>query len=202
MRAVAADHVASGDRLGLARAAADGRGDGIAAGGQAGELGSLLDHAAQFGDPGAQQPLGLVLRQVEQEPEPRAAARELQADQAPAPGVEAEVAHHLAALGEALGQAHHVEDLQRAGVDADRPALQRHPVALIDDAGPDPAGEQFRGQHEPGRAGADDQHLAVRAGTGASAVAVLAAEALAGWRHAFMRSTLGWPPPRAIRRTT
>lgn len=45
--------------------------------------------------------------------------------------------------GPPLGQAHHVEGLQRAGVDADRPGLQGHPVVLVDDAGADPAGQQL-----------------------------------------------------------
>ncbi len=111
VRAVAADHVASRDRAGLARRAADGRGNGIAADGQAGEFGSRLDHAAQLTDPGTQQPFGLVLREVEQEAEPRAAAREVEADQAPATGVEPEMAHGVAAFGQALRQAHHIEDL-------------------------------------------------------------------------------------------
>ena len=184
VRAVAADHVPGGDRLGLARRTADGRGDDVAAGGQAGELGPVLHHAAQFGDPRAEQPLGLVLREVQQEAEPRPAAREVQADQAPALGVEPHVPHHLAVLDEPLGQAHHVEDLQRAGVDADRPGLQGHPVALVDDAGADPAGQQFRGEHQPGRAGADDQHLAVR-GRRVRGIA-------------FMRPTLRWPRLAAI----
>ena len=69
--------------------------------------------------------------------------------------------HQLATLGEAVRQPHHVEDLQRAGVYADRPALQRHPVALVDDAGADASGEQLRSQYEPGGAGAHDEHLAV-----------------------------------------
>ena len=126
------------------------------AGAQAGELGSVLHHAAQFGDPRAEQPLGLVLRKVQQEAEPRTAARELQAGQAPALGVEPHVPDHLAVRDEPISQAHHVEGLQRAGVDADRPGLQGHPVALVDDAGTDPAGQQFRGEYQPGRTGADD----------------------------------------------
>jgi len=68
----------------------------------------------------------------------------------------------LAALDEVLGQAHCVKDLQRAGVDADRPGLQRHRVALVDDAGANPAGEQFGGEHEPGRPGPDHQHLTIQ----------------------------------------
>src|SRR6516162_7245669 len=47
-------------------------------------------------------------------------------------------------------------------MDADGPGLQGHPVTLVDDADIDPAGQQLRGEHQPGRAGADDQHLAVR----------------------------------------
>ena len=41
-------------------------------------------------------------------------------------------------------------------------ALRRGPVTLVDEPGPDPAGQQF-GQHQPRPQGADDQHLAVRA---------------------------------------
>jgi len=123
VRAVAADDIAGGYRLRLARRAPDGRGNGTGPRGQAGELGSLLDGAAQLGDPGAQQPFGLVLGEVEQVAEPGAAAGELQAGQAAGPGVEAKLADHLAALDEAFGQAHRVEDLQRAGVDADRPGV-------------------------------------------------------------------------------
>ena len=117
---------------------------------------------AQLGDPGAEQPFGFVLREVKQESERRAAASEIQADQAPALGVEAEMTHYLAVLDKVPRQAHHGEDLQRTGMDADRPGLQSCPVALVDNAGADPAGQQFRGEHEPGRAGADDQNLAVR----------------------------------------
>ena len=164
VRAVAADDVPGRDRPGPARRAGGGRGNGVVTGGEAGELGARLDHSAQLGDPGAEEPFGLVLREVEQEAEPGAAAGELQAGQAAVLGVEAELADQLAALGEAVGQAHHVQDLQRAGVDADRPGLQGHPGALVDDAGADPAGEQLGGEHEPGRAGPDDQHLAVGLG--------------------------------------
>ena len=111
VRTIAADHVVGRDRVSLARMAVDGRANGIAGGGQAGELGSRLDHAAQLDDPGAQQPFSFVLREVEQEAEPRAVAREVEVGQAPATGVEAEMAHDLAAFGAALRQAHHVEDL-------------------------------------------------------------------------------------------
>ena len=75
-----------------------------------------------------------------------------QADQASALGVKVELTHYLAAIDEALRQAHHVEDLERAGVNADRPALQRYPIALVDDAGVDAAGQQFGGQYQPDRA--------------------------------------------------
>src|SRR6516164_8796376 len=78
--------------------------------------------------------------------------------------------HYLAVLDEPLRQAHHVEDRQRAGMDADSPGLQGRPVALVDDTGAYPPGQQFRREHKPGRAGADDQDLAVRAGTGRNSV--------------------------------
>jgi len=143
--AVAADYVTSGDRLGVTAGGPDGSCNGVAARSQPDELSALLDHAAQLGEPGAQQPLGLVLWQIEQEPEPGTTKRKLQAGQALGLRVEAEVPHHLAALGEAISQAHHVEYFQGAGVYADRPALQRHPVAFVNDAGADATAEQLRG---------------------------------------------------------
>src|SRR5215472_16884741 len=161
MRSVAADHVACGDRLGPTPWPSDGRGDSVDARGQAGEFRSDLYYASQLSDPRAKQPLGLVLSEVQHEAEPRAAARERQAGQASAVGVEAHVPDDLAVRKELLVQAHHGEDFERAGVDADCPRLQGHPVGLIDDARAYPAGQQFRGEYQSGRAGADDQHLAV-----------------------------------------
>jgi hypothetical protein len=70
----------------------------------------------------------------------------------------------MAVPDEAFRESHHVQGLQRAGMNPDRARLQRRPVALVEDAGADPAGEQFRGEHQPGRSGPDDKHLAVHAG--------------------------------------
>jgi len=94
-------------------------------------------------------------------------------------GVPAELTHHLATLDEPLRQAHHVEDLQRAGMDADRAGLQGRPVALVDDAGVDPPGQQFRREHQSGRPGANHQHLTVKV-------------------NVVHAATLRWPQPRAI----
>jgi hypothetical protein len=55
-------------------------------------------------------------------------------------GVHAKTAHDLAAGHEPLGQAHHVEHLERARVNAQGAGLDDHPVALVDDPGPDAVG--------------------------------------------------------------
>ena len=88
---------------------------------------------------------------------------QVEAEPGLAVGVEAEPAHDLAVLDEALSQAHEVENLQRARVDRDGPGLEVHPVALVDDARRDAPRQQVRGQHQAGGAGADHQDLAIRA---------------------------------------
>ncbi len=64
-------------------------------------------------------------------------------------------------VDERVRQAHDVEHLQRACVDAQRPALGGRSGVLVDDAGVDATGQQLGGEHESGRAGTDDQDLAV-----------------------------------------
>src|SRR5215469_24616 len=181
VRAVAADHVTSGNRAGVTAGILDGRSYGVAARDQRDELGARLDGASELCDPGAQQPLGLVLRQVKQEAEPGPAPGELQADQAPGTGVEPEQRYYLAALDEAVCETHHVENLKRAGVDPDRAAFQYEPIAFVDDAGAYAAVEQLCCEYEPGRSRAHDENLAVRIRTGDT-----------GWRGADCCS--GMPP--------
>jgi len=45
---------------------------------------------------------------------------------------------------------------------AKRPGLRDRAGAFIDDSGSDATRQQLRGEHQAGRSGADDQHLAVR----------------------------------------
>ena len=125
------------------------------------ELGSLLDAAAELADPLTQDGLGQVLRDVEHEAESRPIAGQFKADQGLAVGVHVEAAHYLALLDEPLGQAHHVEHFERARVNAQGACLQDYPVALVDDPGPDAAGQELAGQHEAGRPRAHDQDLAI-----------------------------------------
>jgi len=161
VRPVGPDQVVSRDGPRRAFRPADRGGDAARIDGQAAELGPLLDAAAEFAHPLAENRLGHVLRHIQHEAEGRAVAGQLQPDQGLPVGVHVETAHHLAAGDEPVREAHHVEDLERARVKAEGPGLQRHPVALVDDAGPDAAGQQFAGQHEAGRPRARNQYLAV-----------------------------------------
>ena len=161
VRAVGADDVISRDGPHGASRLGDRGGDAAGILAEAAELGPLLDAAAQLADPLAENRLGHVLRDVEHEAESRPVAGQFQADQSLPVGVHVEAADHLAVLDEPLGQAHHVEHLEGARVNAQGAGLQDHPVALVDDPGPDAAGQQLAGQHEPGRARAHDQDLAI-----------------------------------------
>jgi hypothetical protein len=83
-------------------------------------------------------------------PNRETAAGKVQAEQVPPTGVEPEPVHDLAALQEPVSQAHHVQNLQRPRMDRQRPGLQCHTVALVDDAGRNAARQQFRGQPRRG----------------------------------------------------
>jgi len=161
VRAVAADHVA-GAHLDLpAVGAAERDVDGVAALGQAHQLDALLDGAAECLHAGAQQGLGLALREVQRKTVARAVAGQVEVAEVSLVGVPAQVPDAVAMIDERVRQPHRVEELERSGVDAEGPALRGGPFALVDDAGVDPAGEQLRGQGQAGRPGTDDEHLAV-----------------------------------------
>ena len=159
--AVGADDVVGGDGPRAAPRLGDRGGDTAGIHPEAAEFGPLLDAAAELADPLAEDGLGHVLRDVEHEAESRPVTGQFQTDQGLAVGVHVEAAHHLAVLDEPLGQAHHVEHFERARVEGQGAGLQHHPVALVDNAGPDAAGQQLTRQHEPSRPGAHDQYLAI-----------------------------------------
>ena len=162
VRPVAADHVGGADLGLVARDVAERRLDDLAVLGEANQLDALLDRAAELGYAGPKEPFGLVLRKVEDEAVPGAVAGHVEVEQASPAGVHAEPTHLVAMRDEGLRQPHGVQELERACVDADRAALRGRNRGLVDDPGPDAAGEQLRCEDQAGRTCADDQHLALR----------------------------------------
>ena len=141
MRAVAADYVA-GAHLNLPAGGVAERGvDGVAALGQAREFGAMLDGAAEFLHAGAQQGFGLALREVQYEAVARAVACQVQVEEVSLTGVPAQAPDAVALVDERVCQPHRVKELERSGVDGDCPVLRGGTLALVDDAGVDPAGE-------------------------------------------------------------
>jgi hypothetical protein len=161
VRTVAADHVARA-HLDLPPGGVAEQGvHGVAALGQAHQLGTLLDDAAEFPHASPQQSFGLALREMQGEAVPRAVAGKVQVQEVSLAGVPAQPPYAVALFDERVRQPHCVEKLERPGLDAKRPALLDRAFALVDDAGVDPAGEQLRRQRQAGRPGTDDEHLAV-----------------------------------------
>jgi hypothetical protein len=71
-------------------------------------------------------------------------------------GVHAEAAHALTVLDERLRQAHGVQQFEGACLDRHGPALGGRTIALVDDAGVDPARQQLGRQHQASWTCADD----------------------------------------------
>ena len=162
VRAVAADDV-PGAHLDLAARGVAQRGvDGVAALGEAQQLDALLDRAAEFLHAGAQQQFGLALREVQHEAVPRAVAW-------PGPG-------RAGFAGPAYMRRCRTRWPRSMNASASPMVSSSSsvrawmPSARLCGAGPSPlsmtrvvdaAGEQLRGERQAGRAGADDEHLAV-----------------------------------------
>ena len=68
----------------------------------------------------------------------------------------------LAEFQRALDDAELRVDFQRARLHAQRPRLQRRPGMPVDDHGTHAAPRELVGEHQPGRAGADDQDVRVQ----------------------------------------
>jgi hypothetical protein len=143
VRAVAADHVTGADLRLLAFGVADGGVDVVTALAEACQLASLLDRAAELVHARAQEVLGLGLGQIQDEPVPRAVTRHVQVEQAPVTGVHPVAAPAVAVLDEGLREPHSVQEFEGARVDRHCPALPGRTVALVDDAGFDPARQQL-----------------------------------------------------------
>jgi hypothetical protein len=103
----------------------------------------LLDRAAELVHAGAQEAFGLGLGEIQDESVTRTVARHVQVEQAPVAGVHAEAAPAVAVLDEGLREPHGVQQFEGARVDRHGPALPGRTVALVDDAGVDPARQQL-----------------------------------------------------------
>ena len=161
VRAVAADDEAREDAVLASRQVADPGAHRLPTDGEIEQFDAGLDAAAQLGDPRPEQRLGAVLGQMQDEPVRRSGVGHVDAEQALATRVQPDAAHAVALVQESVGDAHHVQRFQRARGDADRPAEPWCARVLVDHAGADAAGEQLGGQHQSGRAGADDEHIAI-----------------------------------------
>jgi hypothetical protein len=86
----------------------------------------------------------------------------------------------LAELDGPLGQSHLGVDLQRARLHAERAGLQRRAGMAIDDLRAQAATRELVGEHQAGRAGADDQDIGLHENS--SALPRASGPRLSGWR--------------------
>ena len=108
-------------------------------------------------------PLGDLLRHPEVVRVRAAGVGDLVLAEHLAGGVDARAPLWCAGLQEAIGDAHRLEHLERAGVDDGRPIPGLRPRALVDQLARDAPPHELRRQHEPGRSGTDDEHGGVDA---------------------------------------
>ena len=156
VRAVRSGHVAGADLRLPACGVAEGSVNPVTALAKACQLALLLDRAAELVHAGAQQALGLGLGQIQDESVARTVARHVQVEQAPVAGVHAEAAAAVAVLDEGLRETHGVQQFESARVDRHGPALPGRTIALVNDAGVDPACQQLGRQHQASWTCADD----------------------------------------------
>ena len=128
------------------------------------ELGVPLHRQSPVAELVAHDPLVVVLTQDENErirsDEPAGVAeRDVRHPAAFGPDIRARAA--LAELERAIDEAELRVDLQRARLHAQRPRLARRPGMTVDDERAHAAPAELIGEHQPGRAGTDDQNVSV-----------------------------------------
>ena len=158
---VAAHEPARLDALGLARGVRDARGDTVGALLEADERAAPLDPGAELAEARLEDPLRPRLGEREQEAVGRIELLEGDVEDALPPGVGVGPVPAHALLERMRDDAHVLEDLERARVDAERPRLleRRRPLVLVDDPEREPEASELDAEREPHRAGSGHEDV-------------------------------------------